>query len=519
MKITAQKFSDQTGISKALAKRILDLLYWKDYGAQSFDRVMYRLRSMLEKKMIPDLMEKLTDDQINGVIDEMESDDSQDCELARNYSEGQFGVWLFSELGAEFAEKVFVPGDTVDIQIMRAWQWNHQLYWKINVDHTVLKDVVKNFDSNERWIELAVDENHEPNHKALAWYKKLYLQGKDALFATLELTKKGAELLNEGAYKYFSPEIVFQKKDEETGKVQKNLLIGGAFTNRPFFKAMQPLLASEDGQIEASNGYQTSSAGTVSKSDSYILAFNDSKIMNKFLQLIAQFADMTVINTDQKNQLEKAFNQIPENERTDEMQNAFNEVVARFSEDGDDSEQAQADAGAGEDTTDTASDKADTAASDKDTGEDAAADEAKADEPTTVSASENADGTVTIQASEFKTMQAQLAKMVREGRKNELEKKVEAMKFSEWNKVGVVLPKNKNAVVEFALSLSEQQSEKFLKIINDLQTVAASEIGHSNDNQKATVTTEKAEQIKFFTEKLWMTAEQAEQAFSDGASK
>lgn len=252
------------------------------------------------------------------------------------------------------------------------------------------------------------------------------------MFATLELTKKGAELLNEGAYKYFSPEIVFQKKDEETGKVQKNLLIGGAFTNRPFFKAMQPLLASEDSQIEASNGHQkTHSTGTVSQSDSYILAFNDSKIMNKFLQLIAQFADMTAINTDQKNQLEKAFNQIPENERTEEMQNAFNEVVARFSEDGDDSEQAQASADAGEDKTDTASDKAGEAASDKDNGEDAAAGEAKADEPTTVSASENADGTVTIQASEFKTMQAQLAKMVRDGRKNELEKKVEAMKFSE----------------------------------------------------------------------------------------
>lgn len=84
------------------------------------------------------------------------------------------------------------------------------------MDAKVLKEVKQNFDNNERGIELAVDENHEGNHKALAWYRKLTIKGKDALFATVELTKKGAELLTEGAYKYFSPEIVFKKIDEET---------------------------------------------------------------------------------------------------------------------------------------------------------------------------------------------------------------------------------------------------------------------------------------------------------------
>ncbi len=517
MKITAQQFSDQTWISKGLAKRILDLLYSNDYGAKAFDRILYRLRWMLEKKMIPDLMEKLTDDQINSVIAEMQTDDwnhSMDCP-AEAYSEKQFWIWLFSELGAEFADREFKAGDTVDIQIMRAWNWNHSLYGKINVDQTVLKDVVKNFDDNARWIELAVDENHEPNHKALAWYKKLYLKWKDALFATLELTKKGAELLNEWAYKYFSPEIIFKKVDEETWKMQSNLLIGGAFTNRPFFKAMQPLLASEDGQIVASNDYQTKSrTGTVSKSESYILAFNDQKIMNKFLQLIAAFADMTSINAQQKIALENAFNEIPQDERTEDMQNAFNEVVARFSEDGDDSEQWKADTDEGADWNWTASDKADEAASDKDTtGDDAAGEQPNADEPKPVSASENADGTVTMQLSEFKVMQSQMAKMVRDARKNALEKSVDSLKFSEGNKIGVVLPKNKNNVVEFALSLSETQAEKFLKIISDLQTVAASEIGHGRSTDTTQSDSAKfSDAVEMYQSKLGMTKAEAEAA-------
>ena len=149
-------------------------------------------------------------------------------------------------MGEEFSDgKVFEAGDKVQIQIMRSGKWSHPMYGEINITPEVLTDVKKNFDEQARGIDLAVDENHESNHKALGWFRELTKKGKDSLFATIELTKKGAELLSEGAYKYFSPEIVFNKQDEESGKSIKNLLIGGAFTNRPFFKAMQPLLASE----------------------------------------------------------------------------------------------------------------------------------------------------------------------------------------------------------------------------------------------------------------------------------
>lgn len=131
---------------------------------------------------------------------------------------------------------------------MRTGKWNHPAYGEFEITPETLTQVKDNFTANLRGIKLAVDENHEPNHKALAWYTELYQVTEDDLFAKLELTQKGADLLNEGAYRYFSPEIVFYKTDEETGKPITNMLVGGAFTNRPFFKSMQPLMASEDGQ-------------------------------------------------------------------------------------------------------------------------------------------------------------------------------------------------------------------------------------------------------------------------------
>lgn len=74
------------------------------------------------------------------------------------------------------------------------------------------------------------------------------------------------------------------------------------------------------------------------------------------------------------------------------------------------------------------------------------------------------------------------------------------MLFSESNKSSVILPKSKNEIVNFALSLSEQQSEKFFSILGNLQKVFAEEIGHS---EEASATNQADnDKIKYFTETL-----------------
>jgi phage I-like protein len=89
----------------------------------------------------------------------------------------------------------------------------------------MLDDFIKNFQENKRGIDLAVDINHEPNHKAVGWIKNLAKKGGDAVFATVEWTKEGLELVKSGAYKYFSPELFFSFRDEESGETIQNLLV------------------------------------------------------------------------------------------------------------------------------------------------------------------------------------------------------------------------------------------------------------------------------------------------------
>ena len=70
-----------------------------------------------------------------------------------------------------------------------------------------------------------MDVNHDPEHKAVGWYKSVFREG-NRLFATIEWTKEGLKHLQEQAYRYFSPELYFEFQDEETGDTIKNLLIG-----------------------------------------------------------------------------------------------------------------------------------------------------------------------------------------------------------------------------------------------------------------------------------------------------
>ena len=72
------------------------------------------------------------------------------------------------------------------------------------------------------------------------------------------------------------------------------------------------------------------------------------------------------------------------------------------------------------------------------------------------------------------------------------------MSFNESNKLWIVVPKQTDKIVNLLLWLSEQQEKKFFEIIQNLQTVAASEIWHSGGTGENCEFSE--EEIWFFTE-------------------
>jgi len=136
------------------------------------------------------------------------------------------------------------------VEIMRTGQWEHPLYGPISIMESDLDGFIANFFANVRGIDIAVDQEHKPEAGAMGWFKKLWKVPRDdgdgfSLQAEIQWTYQGESLIRDGIYRYFSPEFTNEWKDPESGRIYKNVLFGGALTNRPFIKNMDPILLSE----------------------------------------------------------------------------------------------------------------------------------------------------------------------------------------------------------------------------------------------------------------------------------
>ena len=137
------------------------------------------------------------------------------------------------------------------VQVLRTGVFDHEKYGKFKIDQKVLSDMVANFKSNVRGVDLAIDYFHDSDKEAAGWVKDLVLSDdKSELWAEIEWTPRAQKKLGEREIRYFSADFAFEWKNPETGKVYKNVLFGGGLTNRPFIKDMDAIVASENGGIE-----------------------------------------------------------------------------------------------------------------------------------------------------------------------------------------------------------------------------------------------------------------------------
>jgi hypothetical protein len=135
------------------------------------------------------------------------------------------------------------------IQIMRTGKWKHPQYGDLEITQEDLHRFKENFDNGVRGVSLFVDVDHDPNHAAVGEFKELRVEG-DKLYAKIAWNEDGKRLIEKGTYRYFSPEFAFSYQDPETGKVFKDVLLGGGITNRPFLKNMEPVeLHEEEGYV------------------------------------------------------------------------------------------------------------------------------------------------------------------------------------------------------------------------------------------------------------------------------
>ncbi len=149
----------------------------------------------------------------------------------------------FSQEDIRLAES----GQTVQkwVQLFRLGHWKHPRFGPLKFTEEIFNGFVSNFNDNVRRIELAIDQEHKPEKGAAGWFKKVENRGEEGFWALVEWTKEGVNLLKDKTFKYLSGDYDYTWKDEETGKVFKNVLFGAALTNRPFIKGMSPINLSE----------------------------------------------------------------------------------------------------------------------------------------------------------------------------------------------------------------------------------------------------------------------------------
>ena len=319
---------------------------------------------------------------------------------------------------------------------MRTWKRKHPKYGYFEVDGETLNDVIANFKENKRGIDLAVDENHEPNHIALWRIRELSLEGNDKLFARIELTDLGASKLWRGEYKYFSPEIIREDTDNETGDPIRNLLIGGAFTNRPYFKDMQSLQATE---VSDSN------------EDTQFYFFDKSPIMDELKKLLQALLDKETLEDADMSQADAMYA-----ERNGKDDPTVAEMYASVVSKKDAQAQAKIDADLKA--------KADDASANAD---DKTGDKATFTDPATGK-------TKTVSFAEFTAMQEKLDAYAFAEKQKNVSDKLSGLVFSETNKMSVVLPKSIDKMTKFALSLNETQFAQFCEIVKGFNTEAGS---------------------------------------------
>ncbi len=326
-----------------------------------------------------------------------------------------FPIQLFNESGSDVA----IPDE---IQIVPTGKWDHPAYGEMEITSDDIAEFVRNFKDRVR-LDLRITAGHDNGMSggelpAIGWFKELIDRGVNGLWAVVEWTQEGEQLLSDRAFKYFSPEFYQVYQDPETGEKRENVLVGGALTNSPYFKELTP-----------------------------VVSFSEPSIMKQFNTPTMDIKEILSKKPEDLTAEEKAHLVEHKDELNDEQKTAFESVIPADGGEGEGGEGAGDGAGDGDGD-----------------GEGAAP----------VQASEKNKGKViTMSEAEVSALKKAAndgAKAFAEVEKMKLNAEVEKLTFSESNKEGRILPKQKDAVVAFMFSLDAKQRDQFRNIINTLPT-------------------------------------------------
>jgi phage I-like protein len=349
-------------------------------------------------------------------------------------------VQLFAEAGSSA-----VPDE---IEVVPTGQWSHPAYGEMEITASDLDEFVQNFNRGLR-RDIPITAGHDNGMSggelpAIGWFTSLRAEN-GRLVGGTKWTDEGKQLLTSGAFKYFSPEFYETYTDPESGAEYDHVLVGGALTNKPYFKELEP-----------------------------VATFSEPDIMRQ----INHYMDLNKILAKKASELskeEKTFLRTHKEELNDEQKTTYASVFDEEGGKSPDGEEPQ---------------------------EEEAVDEPK-DEPKEepkIQGSEVKISTAEYQALKDKADEG--AKAFAEVQKMQLGQEVDKLVFSNHNAEGRILPKQKESVVAFMFSLNAKQRDQFRNIINGMPKADRKMFSEIGDGGEAVATDAKtiAAEVKGFAE-------------------
>ncbi len=339
------------------------------------------------------------------------------------YEQDKNGNWILKKkmtemlvLPVKFSEELDEDENVSEIKIVPVGVWNHPQYGKIKITEKDISTFVENFEKGIR-NDIPITEGHSiagETKPAVGWFKKLINKGRDGLWAVVEWTEKGKELLKQKAYKYFSPEFYTNYEDPETREIRKDVLVGGALVNTPYFKGLPAIVLSElsINNMELENLVKKE-ISELTDDEIQFIKENEGELTPEEKEKFASILEEEVIN---ENEETEKVEEVKVEDKQEEVKEEIKEEVKEEKVEGQEKN-------------------------------------------------------VMIDRRTLKILEEKAEKGVmamQELRKQKIEGIVDKMVFSEHNSRGAFFPKSKNKIASFLLGLSEEQVKTFQEIVEEL---------------------------------------------------
>lgn len=164
-----------------------------------------------------------------------------------------FAAGLFEQADSYPAEDARENNMVSQIPVFPVGAFNehHSIPDGFVIDSSTIDGFIETFNQGYPSSELPVYAGHGDGYTdrpAVGWVKQLINKQDKGMWAVVEWTYEGLSLIRDKAYKYISPEWLFEYTDPRDGKKWTNVLFAPALVNEPYFN-MPTITASNKSKL------------------------------------------------------------------------------------------------------------------------------------------------------------------------------------------------------------------------------------------------------------------------------